>query len=381
MSAWPGKYVIGLTGNIATGKSVVRKMLEHLGAYSIDADNLAHRVIALGSPGYQPVVEAFGRWILAPDGQVDRVKLGRVVFGDPDALERLESIVHPFVGQALDILIRRAPHNVVVVEAIKLLESGLGTRCDSIWVTYAPQEMQLARLMQKRGMSEAMARQRITSQPMQEKKTAAASVVIHNNGSFEATWQQVYTAWQKLFPSAELEPAEAASRVTETASGQMAVTRGRPREADDIARLITQLSGGQRTVTRDQIMEAFGEKAFLLLRLDNKPVGVAGWQVENLVARTDDIYLESNVPFLDGLGLLMAEVERASRELECEASLLFLPVAMENQEAVFRSLGYQRRTPQTLGVRAWEEAANESMPEGSLMLFKQLRADRVMRPV
>ena len=128
-------------------------------------------------------------------------------------------------------------------------------------------------------------------------------------------------------------------------------------------------------------MEAFGEKAFLLLRLDNKPVGVAGWQVENLVARTDDIYLESNVPFLDGLGLLMAEVERASRELECEASLLFLPVAMENQEAVFRSLGYQRRTPQTLGVRAWEEAANESMPEGSLMLFKQLRADRVMRPV
>ena len=68
MSAWPGKYVIGLTGNIATGKSVVRKMLEHLGAYGIDADMLSHRAMAKGSPGYQPIVEEFGKWIVAPDG-------------------------------------------------------------------------------------------------------------------------------------------------------------------------------------------------------------------------------------------------------------------------------------------------------------------------
>src|SRR5512147_1107703 len=95
MSAWPGKYVIGLTGNIATGKSVVRKMLEHLGAYGIDADALGHRAIALGSPGYRPVVDTFGKWILTPDGQVDRGRLGRIVFADPEALARLESIVHP----------------------------------------------------------------------------------------------------------------------------------------------------------------------------------------------------------------------------------------------------------------------------------------------
>jgi dephospho-CoA kinase len=377
MSAWPGKYVIGLTGNIATGKSVVRKMLEHLGAYGIDADGLAHRVIAQGSPGYKPVVDTFGKWILAPDGQIDRAKLGRMVFNDPEALKQLESIVHPFVRQALDILIRRTQHNVVVIEAIKLLEGGLAERCDSIWVSYAPPELQLARLMQKRAMSESAARERIAAQSPQDKKTAVAAVVIRNNGSFEAAWQQVYTAWQRLFPSEEAAPAQEA----ETVSGKMAVIRARPRESDIIARLISDLSGGTKTVTRDQVMEAFGEKAFLLLEISGKPVGVVGWQVENLVARTDDVFLDSSVPFMDGLGLLMREVERASRELECEASLLFLPTALENQETVFRGLGYQRRTVEMLGVRAWEEAAEESMPEGCIMLFKQLRQDRVLRPV
>jgi dephospho-CoA kinase len=108
MSAWPGKFVIGLTGNIATGKSVVRKMLEHLGAYGIDADALGHRAIAKDAPGYQAVIDTFGRWILTPDGQIDRAKLAHVVFSDPDALVRLESIVHPLVRQAVDILIKRS---------------------------------------------------------------------------------------------------------------------------------------------------------------------------------------------------------------------------------------------------------------------------------
>ncbi len=377
MSAWPGKYVIGLTGNIATGKSVVRKMLEHLGAYGIDADALAHRAISKGSPGYQPVVDTFGKWILTADGQVDRVKLGRVAFADLEAMRQLEKITHPLVRQAIDILVRRSPRDIVVVEAIKLIESGLAERCDTLWVAYAPQELQLARLMQKRGMSEAMARQRIDAQPLQEKKTAVAQVVIRNDGSFEETWLRVYAAWQKAFPSAEAE----AAQLVEAAAGEMVVYRARPRDAEEIASLITQLSKGQRTMTRDEVMEAFGEKAFLLLRVDEKTLGIVGWKVENLVACTDDVYLDSDISLVDGLGALMKDVERASRELECEISLLFLPTSFENQATVFRSLGYQRRTASSLGVRAWEEAAQEYMPPGSLMFFKQLRQDRVLRPV
>ena len=163
MSTWPGKYVIGLTGNIATGKSVVRKMLEHLGAYGIDADGLAHRAIAKGAPGYKAVLDTFGHWILGADGQVERPKLGRLVFADADALGRLEAIVHPLVRQAVEILIDRSTQKVIVIEAIKLLESNLSEMCDSVWVTYTAEEVQVNRLMEKRNMDTK--RPRCESQP------------------------------------------------------------------------------------------------------------------------------------------------------------------------------------------------------------------------
>ncbi len=377
MGAWPGKYIIGLTGNIGTGKSVVRKMLEHLGAYGIDADALANRAIAKGAPGYQPVVDTFGRWILGADGQIDRARLGRLVFADAEALQQLEEIVHPLVFQAIDILIRRSSQNVIVIEAIKLLESGLAERCDSIWVTYAPQELQVSRLVQKRKMDEAAALQRIRAQPPQEKKVSAAHIVIRNDGPFENTWMQVVSSWNKLFPTVEVEAPETVA----AAPGEIQVQRARPRDADEIAILITHLSKGKRRMSRDEVMAAFGEKAFLLLRVAGRPMGVAGWKVENLVARTDDVYIDNGLTFVDALRALLTEVERVSRELQCEISLLFLPESYAEQETLFQSLGYQLRTIQSLGVRAWEEAAEESMPPGSIMLFKQLRQDRVLRPV
>ena len=148
MSAWPGKYVIGLTGNIATGKSVVRKMLEHLGAYGIDADALSHRAISRSAPGYKKVVETFGKWIVAQDGEIDRAKLSRLVFPDPEAMRVLEGIIHPLVRDAIDILVRRSKHKVIVIEAIKLLEGDLHTYCDSIWVSDASQDAQILRLIQ-----------------------------------------------------------------------------------------------------------------------------------------------------------------------------------------------------------------------------------------
>jgi dephospho-CoA kinase len=378
MGAWPGKFVIGLTGNIGTGKSVVRKMLEHLGAYGIDADALANRATAKGSPAYQPVIDMFGKFILGPDEQIDHARLARLVFSDPEALAQLESVVHPLVSQALDILIRRSPHTVVVVEAIKLFESGLAQKCDSIWVTYAPVEKQLARLIQKRGMKEDQAMVRIQAQGPQERKTSLANVVITNDGTFEATWGRVLAAWNNLFPTVETEPAESQADMV---AGEITVHRARPKEAGEVATLISQLSNGKRPVSRNDVMEAFGEKAFLLLRLDQRPVGVVGWKVENLVARTDDVFIDTSVVFIDALRAMMGEVERISRELQCEVSLLFLPNEFASQENAFNAIGYQRRAIQSLGVRAWEEAAQESMPASSIMLFKQLRQDRVLRPV
>jgi len=376
MSAWPGKYVIGLTGNIATGKSVVRRMLEHLGAYGIDADALGHRAIAKGAPGYQPVLDTFGTWILEADGQIDRTKLARVVFVDPAALKQLEEVVHPLVGQAVDLLVRRSRQKVIVLEAIKLLESGLRSQCDSIWVTYAPQSLQINRLMKKRHLSEAVARQRIAAQSPQELKVGAADVVIRNDSNFEDTWQQVLAAWQKIFPAAKIETME-----PQPVRGELVVQRAGPRQASEIAAFITQLSGGALEFQREDVMEAFGDKAFLLLKKDGKLLGLTGWQVENLVARIDDIYLGPDFPHVEAFQALTLEVERASKELQCEIALVFLPDNYSQQEKTLNNLGYYKRSPESLKVRAWQEAANESMPAGTLMYFKQLRKDRVLRPV
>jgi dephospho-CoA kinase len=381
VSGFPGKTVIGLTGNIATGKSVVRRMLEHLGAYTIDADALAHRVISKGAPGYQPVLDKFGTWLLDRDGQIDRTKLGRLVFADGQALAQLEEIVHPYVSQAVELLIKRSTQTVIVVEAIKLLESDLRGKCDAIWVTDADQKVQLERLVGKRGMRQEDALQRIRSQSAQKDKIAAATVVIRNSGSIEALWKEVNQAWKRLFPSAEAEPAAQVPSKPQPGSESFSLQRGKPRDSEKIAELITRLSRGKRSMTRDEVMDAFGEKAFLLLRTGEEFVGVAGWQVENLVARTIDLYLDPRAPADKALPLLLNEIERSSSELQCEALLVFPPIDLVGYDLVWKQSGYERRVPESLGVQAWTDAAFESMPKGAAMFFKQLRTDRVLRPI
>lgn len=378
MGHWPGKYIIGLTGNIATGKSVVRRMLEHLGAYTIDADALAHRSIARGAPGYQPIIETFGKWILGSDGQIERAKLGNLVFHDPEALSKLEAIVHPLVEQATNILIQRASQKVIVLEAIKLLESELVTNCDSIWITYAPEQVQVERLVRKRKMSKEEALARIHSQGAQSNKIEKAQVVIRNTGSYDDLWKQVTTAWRQVFPTSETLPAIPKK---EAPSGDYSVIRGRPRDSDSIAELITGLSKGKQRMTKDDVMEAFGDKAFILLQAGEKLVGLAGWQVENLVARTTDLHIEPEHINDKALQALLAEVERASQDLQCEASLAFPLPELAGLQNAWKNMGYERRTPENLGVQAWQDAANESSPVGTILMFKQLRADRVLRPI
>lgn len=381
MSKWAGKYVIGLTGNIGTGKSVVRRMLEHLGAYGIDADALSHRATAKGAPGYQPVVEAFGRWIVGENGEIDRARLGRLVFSDPEALRQLESIIHPLVEGAVDIIIRHASQKIVVVEAIKLIETNLRANCDAVWVVAVPPEVQLARLVQNRHMSEDDARARISSQPSQQVKMSLANQIIRNNGSYEETWRQVTTAWQKTIPAAFIAQTTAPVTRVQTPQGELSVERGKPRNSTEIANLINRINKPKQLLNKEDIMAAFGEKAFLLCQVGGKLVGVVGLQVENLVARTVDIVLDPVIPVQQALPPLINEVERASRDLQCEASLVFSPPELARQEATWKSLGYEQRNPMTLGVMAWQEAARDSMPANTVLFFKQLRQDRILRPI
>ena len=377
MSNWPGKYVIGLTGNIATGKSVVRRMLEHLGAYTIDADALSHRAISKGAPGYQPVLDIFGKWLIGKDGEIDRSKLGKLVFSDREALVQLEDIIHPLVNQAASMLIQRAIQPVVVVEAIKLLESNLRNACDTIWVTTAPEEVQVERLVRKRGLTKEHALERIRVQSAQSNKITAAKIVIRNTGSYDDLWEQISKEWKKILPSG----GDTLPAIKKTKSGDFTTQRGRPRDSSVISEIITRLSKGKQKMKADDVMAQFGDKAYLLLKQNDKVVGLAGWQVENLVARTTDLYLEDDIQPANAFEAIIKEVEHASADLQAEACLLFLSSGLGSYEALLKDLGYERRTADTLGVQAWQDAANESMPTEGIMFFKQLRQDRVLRPI
>ncbi len=191
--------VVGLTGNIATGKSTVLAYFAKKGAHVVDADKVAHRAMAPGGPAYGPIVEAFGSDILQADGQIDRKALGQIVFADAAALKQLENISHPAVYQLIEEEIRQTDAPVVILEAIKLLDGGR-TRllCDEVWVVTSGEERQLKRLRQTRGMDEAEARRRMAAQSPQSEKVRQADRVIVNDGSIKDLHEQLAQIWQEV---------------------------------------------------------------------------------------------------------------------------------------------------------------------------------------
>ncbi|HYP41744.1 MAG TPA: dephospho-CoA kinase [Chloroflexia bacterium] len=193
-----GKTLIGLTGNIACGKSTVLRQLRELGAYTIDADMLIHAILRKGEPAYWPVITEFGPSILDTEGEIDRRALGRIVFADPEKLRRLEEIEHPIVRRVIDQEIGDAQEPVVALDAIKLIESGWADKCDVVWVVTCPLDQQIERLMQTRGYSPEEAQMRIGSQSAQEEKVRRANVVIDNAGTLEELHRQVLEAWEAI---------------------------------------------------------------------------------------------------------------------------------------------------------------------------------------
>jgi dephospho-CoA kinase len=383
------KYVIGLTGNIAVGKSVVRQMLTHLGAGSIDADQLSHQAMSPGAPAYAPVVDMFGRFILSEDGTINRALLGSIVFSYPDALAKLEAIVHPVVSQGIMAIVARSKQKLIVVEAIKLLESNLRNMVQSVWVVDASPETQIRRLTEKRRMSEDEARKRIVAQRPQADKIARANVIIMNDGDVEQTWKQVQAAFNALPARIRGVPdAPVVSKATNAAGVQtlsdgleITVKRGMPANAEEIARFVNSRTGKQ--LSRMDVMLAFGEKSYLIVQ-DNKQqvVALAGWQVENLITRVDEFYVAPNVPREPVVRSLVNAVEEASRELQSEVSFVFLPkTTPADIGQAFLGAGYQPLRLDVVKFPAWREAAHELITPENVGLMKQLRADRVMKPI
>jgi dephospho-CoA kinase len=200
MGKLANKYIIGLTGNIGTGKSEVRKILQCLGALGIDADLISHNLMEPDGKAYLQVLEHFGKEFTTPENKLDRAALAAVVFQQPEKLSELEAIIHPLVLAEVENILKNTKMPVVVIEAIKLIESGLVERCNALWVTDAPAELRLARLTLFREMNEVYARARIQAQPSQEEKIRAADVVIHNDVTLEDLLLQVKHAWETTVP-------------------------------------------------------------------------------------------------------------------------------------------------------------------------------------
>jgi len=190
------RVILGLTGNIATGKSAVMRLAAERGALTIDADKVVHELLDGDATIQAAVAETFGPEVRRADGRIDRAALGRVVFGDAGKLRQLEGLLHPATRAEIARRVAAAGAPVVMIEAIKLLEGPLATMSDRIWVTTCARATQMERLRVCRGMDEASAAARIDAQPPQADKIARADVVIHTDGLMADTQAQFEAAWE-----------------------------------------------------------------------------------------------------------------------------------------------------------------------------------------
>jgi dephospho-CoA kinase len=191
-------YRIGLTGNIACGKSTVGRLLAARGAEYLDADRLVHALMEPGTPENARIAARFGPEVRDPSGRIDRRALGARVWSDPAALADLEAILHPGVRAVVRRHLAETTAPAVVVDAIKLIEGGLSKEMHAVWVVTCPRDEQARRLIATRGLSEQEAEARIAAQGSQEAKVRHATLVIDNGGTLADLERQVEAAWRTL---------------------------------------------------------------------------------------------------------------------------------------------------------------------------------------
>ncbi len=390
------KVVIGLTGNIATGKSLILRMLQELGAAVIDADKLVHQLMNQGGPVYQAIVEEFGRFVLDDNGQINRARLGKIAFTLPEALGRLEEITHPNVIQEVLNKVEKSSSQVVAVEAIKLFESGLAEHCHVNWVVTARPEVQLKRLVERRRMAPQQAQQRIKAQPPQQKKMEQADLVIDNSGDLAKTWLTVKKQYTNLLQKEEAVTAQPAVEATAAAeptstpavpatsakvTNDVTLRRAKRNDLEAMAELISIGTNGALTPDSSQMLENLFSRAYLVAMASGYVIGMAGWQTENLIAGLQDFYVLRDDLWSTVGQQILDKVHEEIDSLSCEVSLVFVREAAGTEPVeFFQQAGYEQAESKDLGYM-WKEAATEMQPENSVLLYKKLREQRIMVPM
>lgn len=376
------RIVIGLTGNIATGKSVVRLMLEHLGAYSIDADKLAHKLYSKKAPAFKPIVDYFGKWIINDSGEIDRKKLGQIVFNNPEDLLKLEEFVHPYVLEAIQYLIEKSNKKLIVIEAVKIFDSPLKNYCDKVWVTTTSRENQFSRLIKNRHMTAVDAQTRIDMQGSPQENIKKADFVINTNGTIEKTWKQVQTGWDELVGDEDLTLEEIITFTPETKDKKqhsISLLRAKPSHAQEIANFINKHKKDDILSATD-IMISFGEKAYFIMKDEDNIVGIAGWQIENLVVKVDNVIFAEGYALEESLRKMFNKIERSAEELNAEVAIVLIPKTLSNYNTMLTALSYEETTLKNIRVKAWKDIISTTETTGQILWVKALRRERILRP-
>lgn len=343
------RLIIGLTGNIATGKSVVRQMLSNFGALGIDADVIAHRALYTQGSVYNDVVAAFGQAILQPDGQISRSYLAKVVFNNPEELRRLEQLVHPAVTREIQQRIEASLVDVIAIEAIKLLESPLVGLCDQIWVSHARPTVQLERLLHDRQQTPAEAQMRIDAQPPQGEKIAQADVVIDTEGSFEDSFQQVRKALNDTIQLREERHLQAPHLNSEWAWRYPGLLQN-----EELERFWSRITGEPLAALYKKLGTSTG--IVVMQRQHNKGLLVRkDWNFTAVLKKV----LPDDLGHKAGSTILAALIASAG---DSQTELLIIPkVAFD--DPVWQRSGFEPVTPSDLTYPAWQQAISSTVKD------------------
>lgn len=407
------KFVIGLTGNIGTGKSAIMKVAAGQGAETIDADKVVHHILATNDPAKEQIKSTFGPEMLDDDGNINRAALGAIVFADPVMLSKLEGILHPIVRSSIIETVNKSTASLVMIEAIKLLEGPLKELCNRIWVADCGKLLQFQRLVIARGMDENEAFKRLATQAdqaPQEAKLAQADLVIDTRGTLTQTEDQVLVALEKIreempsepktaWPtSAEAVPAAqalAAAPDTPAPAGgtgplesaepdlsggiglNVTVRRARPSDIASIVLLIHKATDGKLQPKRAEILESLSERGYLIGQIEADVSTVAGWYTDKGFSVIEQLYIHPSDAAEETGKAVLSEIRTTANNLLAEAIFAF--VNSETPDFVlelYRASGYLMESP-TKWPLVWQQTLSELQPPDTEVLVHKLRTMRV----
>ena len=412
-TTYAGKVIVGLTGNIATGKSAVMRLAKTYGALTIDADKIVHELMDNDATMQAAIAVAFGEDVRREDGRINRAKLGQIAFADPTAMQDLEAMVHPAVGKEVDAQILGSKQTIIFIEAIKLLEGNLRDICHQIWVTRCSPQRQLERLRVCRGMETEVAAVRIKAQPPQEEKVAQSDMLIDTNGLMKDTEAQFSIAWKRLPDSAAAQPmarlplpdesaqggtkpltgrlvspkaATPAKKATETVRpprrkpskrpDDLQVRRARPSDIPSILLLIQKATDGKVKMKRTDLLMALSERGYFIGQVGSDISTVIGYNIDSQVARIDEVFIHPLEMAMQTGKAVLEDIEISATSHMGQILVAFLP---KDTPAPIRDLfEAEGFGPMPLDemARGWQMAIEETQTDETEYLVRLLRDTR-----